>query len=122
VWPVISLTIGGGGIGQVWGATDRDESVATVREAVESGITLIDVAPSYGSGEAELVVGQAFAAELGESAATLANRYALSMKESTPWCSGSRTAMSMRAAELGPLPADVLALVDERMGRLRILG
>lgn len=42
------------------GPTDRDESVATVREAVESGITLIDVAPSYGSGEAELVVGQAF--------------------------------------------------------------
>jgi aryl-alcohol dehydrogenase-like predicted oxidoreductase len=60
LWPVSSLTMGGGGIGQVWGATDRDESVATLREAVDSGITLIDVAPSYGLGEAELVVGQAF--------------------------------------------------------------
>jgi aryl-alcohol dehydrogenase-like predicted oxidoreductase len=29
---------------------------------------------------------------------------------------------SVRAAELGPLPADVLALVDERMGPLRIIG
>lgn len=64
LWPVSCLTIGGGGIGQVWGPTDREESVATVREAVDSGITLIDVAPSYGDGEAELVVGAAFGGRL----------------------------------------------------------
>ena len=40
--------------------TSRDEAVATVREAVEAGITFLDVAPSYGSGEAELVIGAAF--------------------------------------------------------------
>jgi aryl-alcohol dehydrogenase-like predicted oxidoreductase len=60
LWPVSALTIGGGGIGQVWGPTDRDESVATLREAVDSGMSLIDVAPSYGDGEAESVVGDAF--------------------------------------------------------------
>jgi len=60
LWPVSSLTMGGGGIGQEWGATDRAEAVATLREAVDSGITLIDVAPSYGDGEAERVVGEAF--------------------------------------------------------------
>jgi aryl-alcohol dehydrogenase-like predicted oxidoreductase len=54
------LTLGGGGLGQVWGATDRDEAVATVREAVDSGIDLLDVAPGYGDGEAERVVGAAF--------------------------------------------------------------
>ncbi len=54
------LTLGGGGIGQVWGATSRDEAVATVTEAVEAGITFLDVAPAYGNGEAELVVGAAF--------------------------------------------------------------
>jgi aryl-alcohol dehydrogenase-like predicted oxidoreductase len=54
------LTLGGGGIGQVWGPTSRDEAVATVREAVEAGITFLDVAPGYGSGEAELVIGAAF--------------------------------------------------------------
>lgn len=58
---VSALTLGGGGIGQVWGPTDRREAVATVREAVDAGITFIDVAPSYGDGEAELVVGEAFA-------------------------------------------------------------
>jgi len=60
LWPVSALTIGGGGIGQVWGKTSREESVATLREAIDGGITLIDVAPSYGEGEAEAVVGDAF--------------------------------------------------------------
>lgn len=66
LWPVSVLTIGGGGIGQVWGETDRPESVATLREAIESGISLVDVAPSYGDGEAEAVVGEAFAGKLPE--------------------------------------------------------
>ena len=55
------LALGGGGIGQVWGATDRDESIATVRTAYEAGIDLFDLAPLYGDGEAERVVGLAFA-------------------------------------------------------------
>lgn len=60
LWPVSSLTLGGGGLGQVWGETSREEAVATMREAVDAGITLIDVAPGYGDGEAEEVVGEAF--------------------------------------------------------------
>jgi aryl-alcohol dehydrogenase-like predicted oxidoreductase len=54
------LTLGGGGIGQVWGPTSREEAIATVREAVDAGISFLDVAPAYGNGEAELVVGEAF--------------------------------------------------------------
>ena len=57
---VSALTLGGGGLGQVWGATTRDECVATVREAVESGVNLLDLAPTYGNGEAENVIGAAF--------------------------------------------------------------
>lgn len=56
---VSALTLGGGGIGNVWGPVDRAEAVATVRAAVDAGITLLDVAPTYGPGEAELVVGEA---------------------------------------------------------------
>jgi len=41
LWPVSALTLGGGGIGQVWGETSRAEAVETVRHAVESGITLL---------------------------------------------------------------------------------
>lgn len=58
--PVSCLTLGGGGLGQLWGATDRGECVATVREAVDAGIDLIDLAPRYGEGEAERVLGEAF--------------------------------------------------------------
>ena len=60
LWPVSRLTLGGGGLGQVWGRTDRDEAVATVHAAVDGGITLFDLAPLYGRGEAEAVIGAAF--------------------------------------------------------------
>ena len=60
--PVSALTLGGGGLGQVWGETTRAEAIATVRDAVDAGITLLDLAPSYGrDGEAERVIGEAFA-------------------------------------------------------------
>ncbi|MCL4242062.1 MAG: aldo/keto reductase [Dehalococcoidia bacterium] len=63
--PVSALTLGGGGLGQVWGATTRDEAIATVHEAIAGGITLLDMAPSYGrDGEAERVIGEAFGGRL----------------------------------------------------------
>ena len=64
LWPVSALTLGGGGVGQLWGETTRDEAVATVRAAVDNGITLLDMAPAYGNGEAEHVVGAAFEGRL----------------------------------------------------------
>ena len=62
--PVSALTLGGGGVAQIWGSTTREECVATVREAVDSGIDLLDLAPSYGSGEPEAVIGAAFEGKL----------------------------------------------------------
>ena len=61
---VSTVSLGGGGIGGVWGPTTREEAVATVHEAVEAGITLLDVAPAYGRGEAERVIGEAFVGAL----------------------------------------------------------
>jgi aryl-alcohol dehydrogenase-like predicted oxidoreductase len=58
--PVSVLTLGGGGLGQVWGETSRHEAVATVAAAVDSGIDLLDLAPLYGRGESERVVFEAF--------------------------------------------------------------
>ena len=57
---VSRLTLGGGGIGQVWGSTDRSEAIATVRAAFDRGVTCFDMAPLYGDGEAETVLGLAF--------------------------------------------------------------
>jgi aryl-alcohol dehydrogenase-like predicted oxidoreductase len=49
---VSRLTLGGGGLGQGWGASSEEEAVATVHDAVAAGINLIDTAPMYGSCEA----------------------------------------------------------------------
>ena len=57
---VSALTLGGGGLGQVWGETTREEAILTVHMALEAGINHYDVAPMYGKGEAERVIGQAF--------------------------------------------------------------
>jgi aryl-alcohol dehydrogenase-like predicted oxidoreductase len=64
LWPVSTLTMGGGGLGMVWGPTTFDECVATAHAAVASGINLFDLAPRYGDGKAEEVVGDAFAGRL----------------------------------------------------------
>ena len=62
--PVSALTLGGGGIGMVWGETTFDECVATVHAAIAAGINLIDLAPRYGDGKAEEAVGEAFGGRL----------------------------------------------------------
>src|SRR5678815_5272404 len=59
-----TLTLGGGGLGMLWGTTTFDECVATVHAAVAAGITLLDLAPRYGDGKAEEVVGAAFTGRL----------------------------------------------------------
>jgi aryl-alcohol dehydrogenase-like predicted oxidoreductase len=51
----------------LWGATTVDECVATVHAAVDAGITLLDLAPRYGDGKAEQVVGAAFNGHLPAS-------------------------------------------------------
>ena len=55
---VSRLTLGGGGLGQGWGASSKAEAVATVHAAVAVGINLIDTAPMYG--ECEAVIAAAF--------------------------------------------------------------
>jgi aryl-alcohol dehydrogenase-like predicted oxidoreductase len=47
--------------GWMWGGTDEDESIATIRAAFEHGINLVDTAPVYGFGRSEEIVGKAIA-------------------------------------------------------------
>jgi len=44
--------------GWMWGGTDDAKSVATIREALEQGINIIDTAPVYGFGHSEEIVRQ----------------------------------------------------------------
>jgi aryl-alcohol dehydrogenase-like predicted oxidoreductase len=54
---VSRLTLGGG-IGQIWGEVTHEEALATLRAAVDAGITLIDAAPTYRNAQA--FIGEAF--------------------------------------------------------------
>jgi len=47
--------------GWQWGGSSEAASIATIRAAVERGITLIDTAPVYGFGRSEEIVGKALA-------------------------------------------------------------
>src|SRR5690349_21615553 len=58
---VSALTLGGGGLGMLWGSTTFDECVAIVHDAVAASINLLDLAPRYGDGKAKEVVNEAFA-------------------------------------------------------------
>ncbi len=55
---VSRITLGGGGLGAIWGPTSAEEAVASVHAAVDAGVNLIDTAPMYRNCEA--VIAAAF--------------------------------------------------------------
>ncbi len=58
--PVSRIGLGTWAIGGwMWGGSDEARSIATIRDAVLSGINLIDTAPVYGFGHSEEIVGKA---------------------------------------------------------------
>jgi aryl-alcohol dehydrogenase-like predicted oxidoreductase len=62
VGKVSRLTLGGGGIGLIWGQSTRGEAVATIKAALDGGINLLDTAPMYG--QCESIVADAFGGKL----------------------------------------------------------
>ena len=56
---VSALGLGAMGMSDFYGPADREESVATLKAALDEGITLIDTGDFYGSGHNEILVGEA---------------------------------------------------------------
>jgi aryl-alcohol dehydrogenase-like predicted oxidoreductase len=56
---VSAMGLGCMGMSQSYGQADWDESVATIRRALDLGVTLLDTADVYGSGHNEVLVGRA---------------------------------------------------------------
>ena len=50
--------LGASSLGSVFRSTNESESIKVVHEALRSGINYIDVAPWYGHGKAETVLGK----------------------------------------------------------------
>jgi len=75
--------------GWMWGGnSDQDESIRTIRSAVERGITLIDTAPAYGFGRSEEIVGMALTGGLRERA-VIATKVGLEWRDGKVWRNSS---------------------------------
>jgi aryl-alcohol dehydrogenase-like predicted oxidoreductase len=53
--------------GWYWGGSDDVVAIASIRKALDAGVTCIDTAPIYGCGRSEEVVGRALAGRRGEA-------------------------------------------------------
>jgi aryl-alcohol dehydrogenase-like predicted oxidoreductase len=67
--------------GWMWGGTDEAQSIATIRSAVERGITLIDTAPAYGFGRSEEIVGKTLAQGSLRDKVQIATKVGLAWKD-----------------------------------------
>jgi aryl-alcohol dehydrogenase-like predicted oxidoreductase len=72
--PVSRLTLGGGGIGQLWGEASDADCIDTLHLAVDAGIDLIDTAPGYKN--CEKMVARAFEGKL-PAGVRIATKYSL---------------------------------------------
>jgi len=67
--------------GWMWGGTDVNQAVKTIRTAIDKGITFIDTAPVYGFGKSEKVVGEALKGYVNRSDIVLATKVGLDWKD-----------------------------------------
>jgi aryl-alcohol dehydrogenase-like predicted oxidoreductase len=89
----------------MWGGTTEAESIATIRAAVEHGVTLIDTAPVYGFGRSEEIVGKALAEGALRDRVQIATKAGLAWRGDAPY-RDSR-------------PERIRAEIDESLRRLR---
>jgi aryl-alcohol dehydrogenase-like predicted oxidoreductase len=91
--------------GWMWGGSDEAESIATIRSAIEHGVTLIDTAPAYGFGRSEEIVGEALAEGALRDKVTIATKVGLIWKNGAVFRDSS--------------PARIRKEIDDSLRRLR---
>ena len=91
--------------GWMWGGSDEAESIATIRSAIEHGVTLIDTAPAYGFGRSEEIVGKALAEGALRDKVTIATKVGLTWKNGAVFRNSS--------------PARIRKEIDDSLRRLR---
>jgi aryl-alcohol dehydrogenase-like predicted oxidoreductase len=95
--------------GWMWGGTDQIESAATIREALDQGINLIDTAPAYGFGMSEGIVGKALADAGQRSQAIIATKAGLEWRNGKIYRNASRSRIMQEIdASLGRLRTDYI--------------
>ncbi|TDC46903.1 aldo/keto reductase [Jiangella ureilytica] len=124
-----------------WGEVDDDESVATIRRALELGVTLFDTSDAYGTGHSETILGRALAGRWDD--VVIATKWGNTIDPATRQLTGTdpspaylRRAVEGSLARLGtdhidlyqlhlndlPIPVanDLLATLEELVGEGKI--
>jgi aryl-alcohol dehydrogenase-like predicted oxidoreductase len=100
---VSALGLGCMGMAEFYGPSDEQESIATIRRAVDHGVDFVDTAYMYGGGRSEEIVGKALAG-IGRERVTLATK-----------CGLVRTDTGVR---VDGTPGHIRDAVDESLRRL----
>jgi aryl-alcohol dehydrogenase-like predicted oxidoreductase len=74
------------GMSWAYGPSDREEALATIRRALELGVTFLDTAEVYAGGENEKLVGEAIAGRRDE--VVLATKFGIIADPDTGWPAG----------------------------------
>jgi aryl-alcohol dehydrogenase-like predicted oxidoreductase len=90
-----------------YGPSDRAESIATIRRALELGMTFLDTAEMYGQGENEKLVGEAIAGRRDD--VVLATKFGIRWDPNTG-----------RPAGVDGSPSNVRAAIDGSLARLGV--
>ncbi len=87
--------------GWMWGGAQDRDSLATIRRAIDLGITLIDTAPIYGHGRSEQLVGQAVQESGLRDQVILATKVGLNWnaEKTKVWRDSSRTRIASEIEE-----------------------
>jgi aryl-alcohol dehydrogenase-like predicted oxidoreductase len=76
--------------GWMWGGSEEKQSIKTIRDAIDRGITLIDTAPVYGFGQSEEIVGKALAEGGLRDRVAIATKVGLNWRDGQPFRDASR--------------------------------
>src|SRR4029077_17885956 len=71
--------------GWMWGGTNEAQSIRTIHEALDRGITLFDTAPVYGFGRSEEILGRALAQDGRRKGAVIATKVGLDWRDRAPF-------------------------------------
>ena len=97
--------------GWMWGGTDEAQSIRTIHEAFDRGVTFFDTAPVYGFGRSEEILGKALLEGGRRNRVVIATKVGLDWRDATPFRNASKARIMKEVEDsLRRLQTDVIDL------------